>query len=239
MSAKVAEAITPDGGRLELYEHQGSFCLRLDGRQLVHSAAAVSELLLGRLGTEGLASRAGARILVGGLGLGFTLKGVLENVRLDAWVQVAELLAEVVQWNRQFMSGLNATLLEDARVAVIVADVWDLLIRAPVSSYDAVLLDVDNGPQALVQKQNSRLYDPKGLAQLASVLKPGGRAVFWSADAIPNFAERLVRAGFSVKSLEVRFYAAAERCEGTIFVADRQPLFRSSTNCCNMLQTSS
>ncbi len=218
---KVAEAITPDGGRLSLYAHNGSFCIRLNGLQLVHSAAPTSELLLGELGVEGLACRSAPRILIGGLGLGFTLKAVLGKVRPTARVELAELLADVVEWNKQFLLGLNGALLQDHRVEVILGDIWNLLARAAESSYDAVLLDVDNGPKALVHKQNSRLYSSDGLAQIALVLKPRGRAVFWSADPAPEFAERLAGAGFSVRAVPARFQPSAETCAGSIYLAEK------------------
>ena len=218
---RLAETTTPDGGRLILYEHDGSFCIRLNGRQLIHSAAAASELLLGELAAEGLPCLTDSRILIGGLGLGFTLKRVLEMVGPAAKVQVAELLPEVVDWNQQFMSRLNGALLDDPRVEVLVVDVWELLTRVAEPSYDALLFDVDNGPKALVQKQNARLYSRNGLERIAAALKAGGRAVFWSADPAPEFSERLAGAGFSVKTVRARLYATAQRCAGTIFVADK------------------
>ena len=139
-----------------------------------------------------------------------------------ARVQVAELIPEVVQWNRQFMAHLNGDLLEDPRVEVFIGDVWNLFTEAGPHRYDAVLLDVDNGPQALVQKRNGRLYRRTGLRHIAAKLKSGGRAVFWSADEVPTFALRLVGAGFKVEAVPTRLYASAERCDGMIYVAVRQ-----------------
>lgn len=220
-SIKLAETTTPDGGRLILYEHNGSFCIRLNGLQLVHSAAAASELLLGELAAEGLPCLSNPRILIGGLGLGFTLKSVLDLVGPAAEVQVAELVPEVVDWNQQFMSRLNGALLDDPRVEVLVVDVWEVLTRVAEPSYDALLFDVDNGPKAMVQKHNARLYSRNGVERIAAALKAGGRAVFWSADPAPAFSERLVGAGFSVKTVRARLYATAQRCAGTIFVADK------------------
>jgi len=187
----------------------------------VSSAAPVSELLLGELGTEGLSRRTDPRILIGGLGLGFTLKSALGKVGPTARVQVAELLPEIVDWNQQFLSGLNGSLLEDPRVEILVLDLWEILTQVVEPSYDAVLLDVDNGPKAMVQKQNARLYTRDGLGQIAAVLHSGGRAVFWSADPDPDFGERLVRAGFTLQAVPARLYATAEHCAGTIYVADK------------------
>jgi spermidine synthase len=176
---------------------------------------------LGELAAQRLSRLTAPRILIGGLGLGFTLKSVLDRVGPAAKVQVAELVPKVVDWNRQFMSRLNGALLDDPRVEVLVADVWKFLTRVSEPSYDALLFDVDNGPKALVQKQNARLYSRNGLDRIAAALKAGGRAVFWSADPAPEFSHRLVGAGFRVKTVPARLYATAQHCAGTIFVADK------------------
>ncbi len=220
LNVRLAETTTPDGGRLALYEHDANFSIRLNGLQLMHSAAASSELLLGEVAVAGPGAFTTPRILIGGLGLGFTLKSVLQKVGRGATVQVAELGPEVVVWNRQFMSHLNGALLDDPRVEVLVADLWDLITHAGRACYDAVLVDVDNGPRALVQKQNSRLYSRNGLERIAAALKPGGRAVFWSADPAPAFPARLARAGFRVNTIPVRFCSTAQRCAGTIYTAE-------------------
>lgn len=153
LNIKLAETTTPDGGRLVLYAQGADFCIRLNGLQLMHSAAGSSELLLGEVAVEGLCALTAPRILIGGLGLGFTLKSVLQKVGRGATVQVAELVPEVVVWNQQFMSHLNGALLDDRRVEVLVADLWDLITHAGRARYDAVLLDVDNGPKAMVRNR--------------------------------------------------------------------------------------
>ncbi len=221
LNLRLVEAATPDGGRLLLYEHNGSFCIRLNGVQLMHSAASSSETLLGEVAVEGLSALSAPHILIGGLGLGFTLKSVLQRVGRGARVQVAELIPEVVAWNRQFVSHLHGILLSDPRVEVLVMDLWELITRVGPASYDAVLVDVDNGPKAMVLKQNSRLYSRQGLERIATALKPGGRAAFWSADPAPNFAARLVRAGFRVKTVPARFCPTAQYCAGCIYLADK------------------
>jgi spermidine synthase len=116
---------------------------------------------------------------------------------------------------------LNGALLNDPRVEVIVADVWEILARAGPSRYDAVMLDIDNGPDGLVQKQNNRLYDRDGLQRLATVLKPGGRAAIWSAWLDKDFTRRLSAAGFMVQTIPAKLHAHAKRCAYTIFVADK------------------
>ncbi len=218
-TTKLAETTTPDGGCVALYQEAGDYCIRLNGLQLMHSAGAASELLLGTLGTEGLAARSAPRILIAGLGLGFTLKSVLRNVGPASRIEVAELLPAIVDWNKHFMASLNGNLLADRRVAVLVVDVFELLTRAAEASYDAMLFDVDNGPKALVWKGNARLYGPEGAARIFAVLRTGGRAVFWSADPAPDFVERLTNAGFEVKPVPARFHPAGETCPGAIYVA--------------------
>ena len=218
---KIAETRTPDGARLALYEHDGTYCIRLGQEELMHSSLSVSELRLGELATERLASHAHPSVLIGGLGLGFTLRSVLKTLGPDATVQVAELIPDVVAWNREFLSSLNGTLLDDPRVEVIVADVREVIERGGRSRYDAVVLDIDNGPDGLVQERNDRLYHQEGLQRIATALKPGGRAAFWSAWLDHSFVRRLSGAGFVVQTIPAKLHANARRCAYTIFVADK------------------
>ncbi|MDX2110846.1 MAG: spermine synthase [Verrucomicrobiota bacterium] len=216
---KHAETVTPDGTRLALYEHDGHFCFRLNGQELMHSGAMASELLLGELCVARKKAEA-PNVLIGGLGLGFTLKSVLENVGPRAKVQVAELVPEVVTWNKEFLMGMNGRLLEDSRVEVVIGDVYGLIEKAEPMYYDAIALDVDNGPTPLVQQRNARLYKTKGLLKIIDALKPGGRAVFWSAREDPDFLIRLTKAGFRVEPVPAKLHAGARRCTYMIYVAD-------------------
>jgi spermidine synthase len=218
---KLAETTTPDGARLILYEHDGAYCIRLNGQDVMHSSVAASELRLGELAGDALSSRADSSCLLGGLGLGFTLKGLLEKCGPRARVQVAELIPEIVDWNRNLLAHLNGKLLDDSRVEVLLQDVWTVLVDAAPAEYDALVLDVDNGPAPLIQRQNSRLYSFRGLQRIASVLKPGGRALFWSARADMAFAERLTRAGFKTKVVPAPLHTGAKRCAVSIYVADK------------------
>jgi len=218
---KLAETITPDGARLSLHSHDGHFCIRVNGQDLMHSATAASELQLGELATEGIQARP-ARILIGGLGLGFTLKAVLGKSGPDLAVEVAELFPAVLEWNRTFMAGLNGALLADPRVKILVEDVGHVLSRAVTAQYDAVLLDIDNGPTAMVQANNGGHYRAQGIQRIARVLKPGGRAAIWSAKPDHAFETRLARAGFSVKSVPAKLYATAKRTTYTIYLADKK-----------------
>ncbi len=213
--------MSPDGARMALYEHDGSYCIRLDQLELMHSSLSTSELLLGELATKRITTHAHPAVLVGGLGLGFTLRSVLAALGSDATVQVVELMPAIVDWNREFLRGLNGTLLDDPRVEVIVADIWEVIARAGRSCYDAVILDIDNGPCGMVQKQNDRLYHDEGLHRLEAVLKPGGRAAIWSAWPDQGFVRRLSNAGFMVQTVPAKTHALAKRCPYTIFVADK------------------
>ena len=218
---KLAETTTPDGARLTLHEHDGSYCIRLNTEELMHSSVHASELRLGELATAPLLSHAHPWVLIGGLGLGFTLKAVLEKLGPESTVHVAELIPAVVAWNREFLSSLNGALLGDPRVQVFETDVWQVIAQAGRARYDAVLLDIDNGPVAMVQQQNGRIYDRAGLERIATMLKPGGRLVVWSAWVDHAFARRLDEAGFMVQMVPAKLYPNARRCAYTIFVADR------------------
>jgi spermidine synthase len=217
---KLAETTTPDGGRLILYEHDGSYCLRLNGQDLMHSAVAASELRLGDMAAETLTQHPDSLALVGGLGLGFTLKSLLARCGPSAKVQVAELIPQIVDWNRNLLAHLNGALLDDPRVQVLSHDVWTIIAGSEPAQYDVLVLDVDNGPTAMVQKQNARLYSFKGLLKIASALKPHGRALFWSARPEPIFAERLAGAGFRVKVVPAPLYSSARRNAVSIYVAE-------------------
>jgi spermidine synthase len=220
-TVKLAETLTPDGARLALYEHDGEYCIRVGQEELMHSSHSISELLLGELATEQLASHANPTVLIGGLGLGYTLRAVLDRLSPDATVHVAELMPAVVEWNRKFLTGLNGSLLDDPRVHVMVSDVWEVIAAAGRSRYDAVMLDIDNGPNGMVQRRNDRLYQHDGLRRIATVLKMGGRATIWSAWPDHDFVRRLTDTGFTVRTVPAKLYPHAKRCAYTIFVADK------------------
>jgi spermidine synthase len=216
----LAQTRTPDGSNFTLHEHDGEFFLKLNGRQLMSTTSTSSELLLAELPCQGLRGRKDTCVLIGGLGLGFSLQRVLELVGQHAAVQVAELLPEVVSWNREFLYSVNGMLLEDSRVKVIVGDVFDVIRRAGPAAYDAILLDVDNGPTSFVQPKNSRLYDRHGFKLIARALKPNGKVAFWSACAEPGFVGSLSRAGFKVKACPAKPHERAKRAAHVIYLAE-------------------
>ncbi|HEX8076330.1 MAG TPA: MnmC family methyltransferase, partial [Chthoniobacterales bacterium] len=162
-------------------------------------------------------------VLIGGLGLGFSLTAVLSLVGKKAEVHVAELLPEVIDWNRQFLMNLNGALLDDRRVHVFAEDVSRLIRRAQAARYDAILLDVDNGPTSFVQAGNSRLYSRRGFQRIAQALQPGGRVAFWSATDEEAFGEALARAGFRVHVVEAKSHDRAKRFEHRIYVGATKP----------------
>lgn len=207
---------------LSLHAYDGHFFLRANGQPLMGTNAVDSEKILAQLSCERLRGESSARVLIGGLGFGFTLRRVLDLTNRSAMVQVAELFPEIVAWNRDFLGSVNGLMLDDPRVEVLIADAYQIIASAPASHYDAILLDVDNGPTAMVSDGNARLYQTPGLTVIMRALKPKGRVTFWSASPDNAFANRLTRAGFIVEVVAAKAYSQARRKAHTIFVADRK-----------------
>ena len=197
----IEEARAPDGTLLELARRGDEWVVRAGGRVLMSSRAHGSEEALAAAAFEIV--RAPRDVLVGGLGLGFTLRAALDLLPAEARVRVCELLPELVAWNRAHVGALARQPLDDARCTVATGDVLRSL--AP-GAFDALLLDVDNGPSALAHPGNARLYDDAGVRRCFEALRSGGVLALWSAGPDRRYEERLRRAGFSV---EVR--AAPER----------------------------
>ena len=218
---KLAETTIRSGARLTLHEHDGSYAIRLNGQTLMLSAQSASELLLGELAIAKVADQPTPSVLIGGLGLGFSLRSVLAQARPTATIHMAELIPAVVAWNREFLAAVNGKLVDDPRVTIFTDDVWNILAHSLRDRYDALLLDIDNGPTAMVHQPNARLYSPKGIRLMRMALKPGGRAAIWSAAPDHAFADRLAEAGFQVEAKPAKLYANAKHCGCTIFVADK------------------
>ena len=207
-------------GELQLYRQDEDFILRVRGTDLMSSRVHGSEELLAELALDRLPGSGSARVLVGGLGMGFTLARVLDLVGTEAWVDVVELVPKVVAWNREWLGELNGHPLRDPRVMVLEGDVAQH-IRDANSSYDTILLDVDNGPEGLTRNANDWLYDHHGLTTAGDALRPGGVLAIWSAAYHPWFSDRLRAAGFEVLEQSVR----ARRTKGarrTIWLASRR-----------------
>ncbi|HLH88893.1 MAG TPA: spermidine synthase [Xanthobacteraceae bacterium] len=198
----------PDGGgELRLWQRGGEFSIRLGRYELMNSRLSGSEEALARLACDKMRSRARPQILIGGLGMGFTLRAALAALGPDARVVVAELVPAVVGWARGPMRDIFATSLTDPRAEIRETDVGRLIRSAP-SAYDAILLDVDNGPAALTRKANDSLYDVDGLRAARAALRPGGVLAVWSSAPDANFSRRLRKSGFDVEEVTARANAS-------------------------------
>jgi spermidine synthase len=213
------EALTPDGKPISLHEHDGSYTIKVDGIPLMSTRQHQSEERLAQLACADLRGTRGASVLIGGLGFGFTLRAALSALAADARVLVAELAGEVIAWNRNASLPLSSDALADARVAVVQRDVAEV-IREAGAAFDAIVLDVDNGPDALSAGSNSRLYDAAGLHHARVALKPGGCAAFWSVAPDAAFETRLAQAGFTVVTERCRAHGKSGRWH-TLFIGRR------------------
>lgn len=206
-------------GELRLYRRGEEFSIRVDGQELMTSRAHGSEEALARISCARIADRTRPRVLIGGLGMGYTLAAALSRLGADAEVIVVELAPAVVAWNRGPLASLAGSPLEDPRVRVLEGDVAGI-IRAERACYDAVVLDVDNGPEGFTRKSNDWLYARSGLAAAFAALRPGGVLAVWSATPDRGFAHRLRWAGFKVEDLRVPAAVHAGR-QHTIWIAAR------------------
>ena len=191
------------GDTLRLMQRGDEFTIMLGQNQLMSSRLHGSEIALATLTHRRIADRQNAQILIGGHGMGFTLRATLEVFSATATVVVAELVPAVITWAHGAMSALFGTSLSDPRLTINQADVVDI-IREKTSAYDAILLDVDNGPEGLTRPANDRLYDSDGLNRTFRALRPAGILAVWSSRPDDGFTKRLQRAGFSVDEIAVR-----------------------------------
>ncbi|MFA6154980.1 spermidine synthase [Mesorhizobium sp.] len=197
-------ATTPDGARQLRLKRRGSeFSIMLGTNELMNSRLSGSEEALAKLTCARIASHRQPRILIGGLGMGFTLRAALAELANDAEIVVAELVPAVVAWARGPMAEVFGGCLDDPRVTIRETDVGEL-IRARPAAWDAILLDVDNGPEGIVHKSNDELYSARGLATARGALTPGGVLSVWSQGPDSGFARRLKQAGFTVEEINTR-----------------------------------
>ena len=207
---------------MTLVEHDGSFCIRVNGQQLMHSLVATSEIKLGSLACERhSAENLRPKVLIGGLGLGFTLKSVLQATGSKATVHVVELFPEIVEWNRSFLASLNGETLEDERVEVITEDVSAVISRAAQSPYDVIALDIDNNTTAMVKVENHQLYEKLGILKIWEALRPGGRAAIWFAAPDVAIERLLKKVGFTVQAIPAKLCGSSKRETYMIYVADK------------------
>jgi len=216
----LATAHAPDGEELRLMRRGEDFMIVLDRNELMNSRMSGSEEALATMTAERLGDRPAQRWLIGGYGMGFTLRAALGVLGPDAKVTVAELVPEIIAWARGPMAALANGCLDDPRVHVVLDDVAEPIARGR-GAYDAILLDVDNGPDGLVRDANDRLYTPAGLATAKATLKPGGVLAVWSAGPDKAFAARLHRAGFEVDEVTVRARSNGKGARHTIWFAVR------------------
>ena len=188
---------------LRLMRRGTEFSMMLGPNELMNSRLSGSEEALATLACKRLGAVKGPQLLIGGLGMGFTLRAALAVLGPDARITVAELVPAVIAWARGPMAGIFGDSLKDPRATIREADVADV-IGARASAFDAILLDVDNGPEGLIRKANDALYDPRGLKAIRRALRPGGILAVWSSGPHPAFTKRLRDAGFDVNEVNLR-----------------------------------
>jgi spermidine synthase len=212
-------AVTPDGTPLTLHEHDGTLSIRVGGVELMSARQHHSEERMAELACADLGDRKRAAVLIGGLGLGFTLRETLRHLAADATVVVAELVPAVIAWNRNPAYGLAADVIDDPRVEIVGRDVADVLAESR-GRFDRIMLDVDNGASGLTAAANDGLYGMNGLGAARAALKPGGRLAVWSAGPDHRFVARLEEAGFAVEVVKARTHPTGGSWN-TIFVGTR------------------
>lgn len=202
--------IPGDGGELRLFEVGDQYVIKLTGigGDLMSTRAHGSEDALAEIACRKIVNRPQPRVLIGGLGMGFTLASALRHLGETAMVVVAELVPGVVEWNRGPLGAKAGNPIQDRRATVREMDVA-IILREETQAYDAILLDVDNGPEGLTHKANDWLYSLEGLSRCRKALRPGGVLAVWSAGPDRDFTERLKKTGFKVE--ELRVYAHGNR----------------------------
>jgi len=205
-------------GELRLMRRGAEFSIKLGTNELMNSRLSGSEAALATLAAKKIEKVAKPHVLIGGLGMGFTLRAALGVLGIKAQVVVAELVPAVVAWARGPMAEIFGDSLHDPRVSVLETDVTEV-IRSRARTFDAILLDVDNGPEGLTRKANDALYDSAGLQAAHAALHPGGVLAVWSSGPNPTFAKRLRGAGFAVNEVAVRATGRGGGARHVIWIA--------------------
>lgn len=215
----LATAAVPGGGDpLRLIRRGTEFSIMLGANELMNSRLSGSEEALATLARARIADVAQPAVLIGGMGMGFTLRAALTAFGAQAQITVAELVPEIVDWARGPMAHLHEGTLDSPQVRICVEDVGRL-IRADRAKFDAILLDVDNGPDGLSREGNDALYTLAGLAQARAALRPGGVLAVWSSGPDLRFTARLRKSGFEVREETVRATASGRGARHTIWIA--------------------
>lgn len=205
--------------QMSLYQNGENYSICVDGKELMNTRLHGSEESLAELGCKKLMSRQDGNVLVGGLGMGFTLAATLRHVGPKAHIEVAELVPAVQEWNRDYLGEYAGWPVRDPRVKININDVADIL-RSNRHHYDAILLDVDNGPSGMTQEKNTWLYWPEGLKVIKDAMRPGGVLAIWSAYPDRAFHKRLLAMGFKVGEHRVRARASGGGGRHMIWVAE-------------------
>ncbi|WP_116968087.1 MnmC family methyltransferase [Blastomonas sp. UPD001] len=218
----IATAPVPGGGDpLRLVRRGSEWSIMLGANELMNSRLSGSEEAMSTLAAARIVGVKTPQVLIGGLGMGFTLRTALQAFGARASIEVAELVPEIVDWARGPMAHLHEGTLDDPRVRIHVGDVG-AMIRSSAGAYDAILLDVDNGPDGLSREGNDALYTAQGLQQARTALKPGGVLVVWSSGPDPRFTQRLRKGGFAVDEEIVRARRTGGGARHTIWLAQRR-----------------
>jgi spermidine synthase len=205
---------------LLLYRRGDEYSIRIDNCELMNSRVYGSEDALGAMTSAKVADRPKPKVLIGGLGMGYTVAAALRRLGADSRIEVSELVPTVVQWNRGPLADLAGHPLDDRRVTVREVDVA-VILREEQGAYDAIMLDVDNGPEGFTRKRNDWLYTPAGLQAAYTALKPDGILAVWSASTNNKFVRILKKAGFKVDEVSVRARGAKGGTRYTIWFAKR------------------
>lgn len=216
----IGTAKVPGGVELKLFRHGDDHVIMVDTNELMSSRVGGSEEALAQMAHQKLGGKADASFLIGGYGMGFTLRAALALIGEKGRATVAELVPEIIAWARGPMEKLTAGCLDDPRVQLFAGDVADAIATAR-NRYDAILLDVDNGPSGLVRSENNRLYSLAGLGAAKAALRPGGILAIWSAAPDAEFTRRLKRAGYKVEEATVRARSNGKGARHTIWFAQR------------------
>ncbi|WIY51843.1 hypothetical protein O9Z70_10135 [Devosia sp. YIM 151766] len=216
---KLDETTMPGGGPLKLMQRGGEFSIMSGTIELMNSRLSGSEEQLATLSAARIGSRQRPRVLIGGLGMGFTLRAALDSFGPDSDIVIAELVPSVIAWARGPLSAIHGASLDDPRVSIHEGDVAKAIGGG--KPFDAILLDVDNGPDGLSRPANDRLYNAAGLAAAKAALTPGGHLAVWSSAPDAQFTRRLKRSGLTVEELGVRARKTGRGARHTIWIATR------------------
>ncbi len=218
---KLATASTPDGGEMILYQHDRDFSIIVNGDDLMHSRRHESELQLATLGCDHLTGQSEASVLIGGLGMGYTLRQTLDILNSKSKIVMGELMQCVVNWNREFLSELNNHPLNDPRVTLHVGDVIDLISNSS-NQFDTILLDIDNGPEAMTNSANSQLYGYQGIMACKTALRNQGCLAVWSAKPNKQYEHQVMDCGMHIHRYRVPAHKGKNASSHFIWIASEK-----------------